>query len=406
MSENSASRRDVLRIASAAALGSVAVDSVHGRTAQVATEIADWNDLATVRDDLEGDYVLVSDLDEETAGYDTHVADPESGWDPIGNTVGSNQFTGTFSGNGYTIDDLRIDRRGEEGIGLFGLNQGTVEGVAIANCDVSGDNNVGSLVGINAGGTVSECSAGGTVSGVTHIGGLVGQINDGGTVRRSSTGGDITAEEDAGGLVGLVEDGGTVTVCSSSSSVSGSDAGGLVARAGGTVNKAYATGDVVGTDAGGLVGVNRGGTVSVTYAVGEVSDDGSDLTNIGGIAGFVDPVFESETKGYWNTESTGQQDGVGSGDADVTGLTTTEMRGSVVETELTTFDFDGVWTITDGYPVFEFQNGSVESYASDDSGTVDASGLMEAIDDWQSGKLRIALLRDVVDAWKTRDDVR
>jgi len=49
--------------------------------------IEDWNDLANVSDDLNGDYVLANDLNESTPGYDSvanEAANGGNGFDPIG----------------------------------------------------------------------------------------------------------------------------------------------------------------------------------------------------------------------------------------------------------------------------------------------------------------------------------
>ena len=77
-----------------------------------ATEIEDWHDLDAIREDLEGDYRLVTDLDEDTSGYYEHVGGPDEGWNPIA-TIDDHDdpgFTGTFDGNGNDIADLEITR--------------------------------------------------------------------------------------------------------------------------------------------------------------------------------------------------------------------------------------------------------------------------------------------------------
>jgi hypothetical protein len=84
-----------------------------------AVEINDWNDLYAIRDNLSGNYVLNTDLDRDTSGYDSHVDDPEQGWEPIGSH--GNQFTGTFHGNGHSIIGLNINVQSTESRGAFGL---------------------------------------------------------------------------------------------------------------------------------------------------------------------------------------------------------------------------------------------------------------------------------------------
>ena len=68
-----------------------------------AIEISDWYDLDAVRDDLSSDYVLVNDLDENTAGYD-EIAGPDAnggeGW------MRWPTYSGNFDGGG--AHDFRI----------------------------------------------------------------------------------------------------------------------------------------------------------------------------------------------------------------------------------------------------------------------------------------------------------
>lgn len=67
-------------------------------------------------------------------------------------------------------------------------------------------------------------------------------------------------------------------------------------------------------------------------------------SNLSGFAG--DNSGGSLTATYWDTEATGQSDTDGSS----TGLTTSELQGENARSNLTDFDFDSVWTTTDGYP--------------------------------------------------------
>jgi hypothetical protein len=144
-------------------------------------EIANWDDLDAVRDNLSDDYLLVNDLDQNTAGYDTHVASPDKGWDLIGDRF-SNEFAGAFDGNGNQISDLVIGRPTEGGAALFASNSGTIRQLDVVNCDVTGRSAIGPFVGRNSGKLI-DCSASGTVSGNSRVGGLVGtQV---GTLRNS-----------------------------------------------------------------------------------------------------------------------------------------------------------------------------------------------------------------------------
>jgi PGF-CTERM protein len=281
----------------------VAGAALGGVTAQSQSspiEVSDWTDLDDIRDDLDGDYVLVNDLDETTPGYET-VAGPNAndgkGFDPIGGF--ENRFSGSFDGNGHTISDLQINRtdEGADGVldvGLFGGSSGEISDVTLANADMTSSSRVGGLVSYNSG-TVSNSSASGNVTGPT-AGGLVGQ-NAGGTVSNSSASAAVTGSVTVGGLVGengfgVNAIGGAVINSSASGNVTGSDPGGDTSVGGlvgnnfeGTVINSSASGNVTGFDfehAGGLVGSGAfGSTVINSSASGNVT--GSE--NVGGLVG-------------------------------------------------------------------------------------------------------------------------
>lgn len=263
------------------------------------TAIEDWNDLDAVRDNLDGDYVLLADLDETTDGYED-VAGPSAnggeGFDPIG-SIG-NGFTGRFNGHGNTISDLVVDRSGSSWVGLFGVvdDGATVSNVSLANADITGNGRVGSIAGGISDGEVTRSTASGTVSGEEAVGGLVGVTFDGGVAESSATT-DVTGEELVGGLVGLNS---------------------------GELTESWAAGSVAGSaDVGGFVGSN-----------GENNDG-------------------EVTAGYWDTDASEQEDGFGNGEGDVTGLTTEEMQGTAAEENMPALDFEATWqAVTDpaGYP--------------------------------------------------------
>jgi hypothetical protein len=153
---------------------------------------------------------------------------------------------------------------------------------------VTGDYDLGGLVGQNEGGSISNSYATGAVTGdEDNIGGLVG-INEVGNISNSYAtgavtggGGDDEGLDDVGGLVGENEDGnisnsyatGAVTGVNEDDAV-----GGLVGYNTGVVSNSYATGAVNGDSAGeidGLVGVDSGDIDDLSYATGAVNDEES-----------------------------------------------------------------------------------------------------------------------------------
>jgi hypothetical protein len=270
--------------------------------ASPATEIWDWYDLHAVRYNLDGSYILMNDLDSTTAGYAVlagPIANGGKGWQPIGYRNWDGQqwtgegFGGTFDGQGYEIRDLFINRPDENEVGLFGSvdEGGIIKNISVMNADVTGNDGVGGLLGMNWYGTVSDSYSTGSVTGNGKddegVGGLLG-MNWYGIVTNSYSSGSVTGESFTGGLVGG-NLGGTVTNSYSSGNVTGNeDVGGLVGmNMYGTVSDSYSTGSATGNGGvGGLVGANSLGTVRNSYYnYDEVLINSENIITIGALFG-------------------------------------------------------------------------------------------------------------------------
>jgi hypothetical protein len=165
-------------------------------------EIWTWYDLDAVRNNMAGNHILMNDLDSTTAGYEelaSPTANEGEGWDPIGPLY--DWFTGSFDGQGHEICDLFIDRPSDSGVGLFGRvdEGGIIRNIGVTNAVVTGELNVGGLVGSNAG-TVSNSYFSGNVTGNWRVGGLVGPNS--GTVSNSCATGSVNGDSTIGALVG------------------------------------------------------------------------------------------------------------------------------------------------------------------------------------------------------------
>ena len=197
--------------------------------------------------------------------------------------------------------------------GLFGsLLNGEVKNVNI-DCQVSGDQRVGGIVGHAMNCSFTDCVTSGDVtSTIYYVGGQVGMMFKC-TMKNCSATGNVTSSTGsyarAGGLVGQLIGGGTLEKCFATGSVTGNGyfAGALigVAQAYETVNdvvemrelnlsKCYATGSVSLTGnakkdagAGGLVGRVDGGNINVTdcYSTSAIEADRYSSGFIGDIGG-------------------------------------------------------------------------------------------------------------------------
>jgi hypothetical protein len=255
-------------------------------------------------------FIQTSDIDASETG----TWNDGAGFSPIGSEIAI--FTGNYQGQGYTIDNLIINRPLTSYIGLFGYTStATIDSLGLTNVNVQGDSYVGGLVGYNCHSIVSNSYSVGSVVGSGYVGGLVGHNKFSSAVSNSYSSGSVSGNYYIGGLVGE-NCYATVSNSYSVSSVSGSDyVGGLVGdnKLSSTLSNSYSTGLVTGRSlsVGGLVGENSSGTISHSY---------------------------------YNIETSGQTSGIGDDEDSqtVTGLTTSAMKQS---SNFNLWDFTNTWSI-------------------------------------------------------------
>ena len=279
-------------------------------------QIRDWYDLDEVRDNLNSQFLLMTDLDATTAGYEElagPAANEGKGWQPIG--IWPDPFTGSFDGQGFEIRDLFIDRPVEDYVGLFSFVEtgAIIVGLAVIGADVTGNEYVGALVGHIHDGSLSNCHSTGSVAGDTHVGGITGE--SGGIFSNTYSTASVTGVHEVGGLIG--QNHGTVSKSYCTGRVTGDEyVGGLVGwNHHGTISSSYSSGTVDGVSlVGGLVGSNRA-TVSNCYSTGNVTG----LEDVGGLVGrnYQGTVSNS----FWDIQTSGQSTSAGG-----TGSNTAEMQ--------------------------------------------------------------------------------
>jgi hypothetical protein len=234
-----------------------------------------------MQEDRSANYTVVNDIDASgTVNWNNG-----QGFNPIGDNYDS--FIGSFDGQNHTISDLSINRLDD--VGLFGRigAGGEVKNVGVINVNITGNTNVGGLVGENYNGNISNSYSTGNVTGEQEVGGLVGENNNG------------------------------------------------------NISNSYSTGNVTGElgYVGGLVGENyNDGNISNSYSTGNVTAE----AYVGGLVGYNDGTVSNS---YWDTEATGQSSSEGGN-----GLTTSQMQGSSADGNMN-FDFTSTWSTVEGdYP--------------------------------------------------------
>ena len=270
------------------------------------------------------------------------------------------QFGGTFDGQGYVIDNLKIEKTfdGTENykdeytaIGLFGMiRSATIKNVVLGSgCSFSYEGNVGAYMGaivglchrradninMEAHSIIENCYSAATVTGPRSTAGIVGAVDSnhngaqGAEIKNCTNAGNITADEYAGGIVGYIigrklsilncRNVGTITLTltaeQQASGVAGqsySGAAGICARPNSTnpvkINQCINNGKIVGPDIlGGIVAIENSATVGITYCTNTGAIEASTgAQNVGPLFGLNMSNTEQQMKN--NADLTGQND--------------------------------------------------------------------------------------------------
>ncbi len=260
--------------------------------------LADLNELSSTSADWDKHFIQTNNINASA----TVSQDDGAGFMPIGRE--GIYFTGTYNGNGYTIDSLYINRSLMNYVGLFSYPYGaTIENLGVTHVNITGDNAVGALVGINATGSlINNCYSTGRVTGSEKAGGLAGENYNNSTIRNSYSTCTVKATSwyYAGGFVGLnFSSNSTIYNCYSTGDVEGKEyVGGFV----GSNNMAstyscYCTGNVRATNnVGGFIGLNSNSSSMVQdcYSLGDVTLVSSQSNPyIGGFCGYNNETIEN-----------------------------------------------------------------------------------------------------------------
>ncbi len=308
-------------------------------------------DLNAIRNQLDGKYELVRDLDfQSDASYrdsinkaEWTVADyddaSDTGWVPIGNEA--QPFAGSFDGNGYTISGLQINRDTAETQGLFGVTtpSAVIRDIGLLNLKIEGGAKVAGLVGTNRGQIGYSYVIGSIESKRGSIAGGLVASNDDGDIIGSYAISEVFGASSLGGLVG--DNGGTIINSRADTIIMphsrGTSFGGLVGHNRSLISNSYATGEILasgssvigglvgrnalnaqiingyasvgidGSVTGGLAGFNLG-SIKNSYAIGKLKSRGGTEGSLVGVNA-VDRIINS----YWNTDNiaTGSDNGIG-----------------------------------------------------------------------------------------------
>lgn len=286
-------------------------------------------------------FLLKNDIDASaTENWETG-----KGFPPIGNA--SNKFGGYFYGDGKTISDLKINRPVASHVGLFGYADGAfIDRLRLENPSIQGGSWTGALVGYLNNGQVNGCSVTGgpMISGADYTGALVGAAYKC-TFTWCYAVAQVSGQNYVGGLIGMNATETSLSGCYTMGSVMASAlySGGLTGWSGGAVSACYSTAVVRGYDrVGGLIGQNTK-AVNACYSVGYVV--GTDKYK-GGLVGYGSITLNDS---YWDVQTSGQLTSAGSHFG--FGLTTEKMKN---KSSYWGWNFSNFWDIhpqmNRGYP--------------------------------------------------------
>ncbi|MBB3696903.1 T9SS type A sorting domain-containing protein [Flammeovirga yaeyamensis] len=209
------------------------------------------------------------------------------GFKPLGNL--DKPFRGHFDGQGYTLENIFINKPSERYLGVFGYGSegASIKNMKVQNIDITGDRYLGGLIGKADNMIIEHVSAEGELKGARILGGIVGDLNQGAQLSYATSFVDILIPDDernTGGIAGTAYNSATIA-------------------------QSYAVGLVTG-------GSNTGGIV------------GNGHSNI------------VVTNSYWDKETTGQTRSHNS--EDTFGKSTSEFEN---ESTFAGWDFTSTWRI-------------------------------------------------------------
>lgn len=295
-------------------------------------------------------------------------------WFPMsGCCSGLRTFSGKINGNGFAIENLNIQKKDENGVGLIGSMDGGnsgIENLIINGGHVIGGTNVGAFVGRMSYGTIDRCENNlCNVEGEYICGGIVGDVS-GVTISRCANKSDVVALNTfAGGIVGSLNSLDVkYSVCSETYNT-----GNVYSKNGYSGGITYAIGTysqvkdcfnsgVIGGDndhIGGIASVlNIDGTVSNCYNIGEVVKPAGFIgeINVGELLGRYS-VGAYLTNNYYDKELAKTDGAVSGSDMDgATGLETSKMKNNADFVDILG---DEIWELdseneNNGYPVLKW----------------------------------------------------
>jgi len=321
---------------------------------------------------------------------------------PIGHSGGA-PFTGSFDGRGYMIKNLHISQEATS-VGLFGVTNGAViSNFALHNPTVTGDAQVGALVGLSGSSTISGIRVDhGVINGASDsVGGLAGEMDGTSIDQASATDMAVTGHHNnVGGLVGMSGSGDShitnsyVTGVVRSSFSLGLHIGGLLGLMVSSmhIDKTYTATIITDGDGdiGGLIGLVWGTeheSIDNSFAASPIVAN-SDILKTGAVYGILTgpeyPPGATTSNDWFDAYGAADAQCAGTDGGDCTAANTAadpdpdHFKGNNSVEPLAHWNFDTIWQVNEGalpslYSLSSFaSSGAPNENDADDNGTDDA----------------------------------
>jgi len=241
--------------------------------------ISDCYELQDMKNNLAAYYALEKDIDcSVTNNWNwNEIEGIYNGFEPIGGVFQelTDAFRGNFDGKNFKINGLYINMPNRERVGLFGsvnnydnYPKSEIKNIKLENVNIKGKSQVGSIIGRNSHGIISNSYSTGSVSGNDNVGGLVGGNFE--RIIDSYFLGDVNGNYNIGGLVGFsskpppfpppfqgVDFGDIINSYSNGSVIGNSYVGGIAGKNTGDIINSYSNGSVIGNSyVGGIAGIH------------------------------------------------------------------------------------------------------------------------------------------------------
>ena len=238
---------------------------------------------------------IADDVEEIDMSTVCHKADAEKqvaelSWTPIGNY--SNQYQGTFDGNGKTIRNLFISSTSDE-IGFFGYAADCrIKNITFDNAKVKGNDNcsTGILAGCAGSCVIENIKTTGncSVEGKYETGGIAGRAN--GNISNCENHAIVNGLHSVGGIVGICFDSeNSITSCANYGEITGTEdfVGGIIGYFGeGSLQNSANNGNITGdARVGNLIGYANICNISNVLGIGNITANYADCNGL--IVGYI-----------------------------------------------------------------------------------------------------------------------